>query len=991
MKNFLQKTFKSLPALALLGSGSLWAETIDIANSSFETNGGGDLALGGWNNDISTEWQERDGDNAGGSLFEYIDGFAAEGTDHLGVAELGYYVWQDTGVPFSPNTTYELTVAVGNRNANFTQDGNSSVYAILNSAENLGLNGNLFTTGEVLNDPAHVASASWDAFVNVPEGTFLDAPSLIFTTGDTAPTGTIVVLLGDNSFSGRSHIDNIRLRTIILGDVDGDGLPAQWELENNLDDNDANGDNGANGDPDNDGRTNLQEFESNTNPNDSDSDSDGLSDGEEQALGTDPLDADSDSDGLNDGAEQTAGTNPLDADSDDDGLFDGVETNTGTFIGTTDTGTDPLNEDTDNDGRTDGTEVANGSNPVEFDNFTSGLLLIKDHSFEENAGADLAAGGWSNDLTPEWQEAGGDNNGSSFEEFITDFAADGTDHIGMATGYYIYQDTGIEFEPNTTYQLTVATGNRNGQSTAGNQSVYAILNSTDGLGPAGAFTTADVLLDPALLASESYDAFANVPSGTFEDAPPLLFTTTDAVPAGTIVVLVGDNSGGGRSHFDNLRLQTVTLGDIDGDGLPLQWELDNGLNDNDGSGANGASGDPDNDGRTNLEEFESKTDPQDPDTDDDGSDDGNEEVMGTDPRDADSDDDGLLDGVESASGAFVGASDTGTDPLDADSDDDGLLDGVETNTGTFVGVGDTGTNPLDADTDGDGRPDAMEVANGSDPNVAEIFDGQALEVRNFGFETNDLAPGGWNNELGPDWEGVNGTNSGEAFFEYIDGFSAEGTDHVGMATGYFIWQDTGIAVAPNTTYRLTVSVGNRNTNFTQPGNSSTYAVVSGTENLGNTLFTTADVVNDPATLGFASWDASVEVPEASFLSAPSLEFTTGSDVSGTLVIVLGDNSAGGRSHFDNIRLEMVGPSDTTPRVENLAVDSNNGFVDFDAANLVVGRTYHLVVSDDLENFEVLADSEFEASDTVEEISIRVNLATQTRAFVKIVEGPAPGL
>jgi hypothetical protein len=88
---------------------------------------------------------------------------------------------------------------------------------------------------------------------------------------------------------------------------------------------------------------------------------------------------------------------------------------------------------------------------------------------------------------------------------------------------------------------------------------------------------------------------------------------------------------------------------------------------------------------------------------------------------------------------------------------------------------------------------------------------------------------------------------------------------------------------------------------------------------------------------------------------------------------------------------MIGPSDTTPRVENLAVDSNNGFVDFDAANLVAGRTYHLVVSDDLENFEVLADSEFEASDTVEEISIRVNLATQTRAFVKIVEGPAPGL
>ncbi|MDA7649507.1 hypothetical protein N8580_04145 [Akkermansiaceae bacterium] len=48
-------------------------------------------------------------------------------------------------------------------------------------------------------------------------------------------------------------------------------------------------------------------------------------------------------------------------------------------------------------------------------------LVIGDHSFEGN---DLAAGGWSTAVGPEW-------SGSGFEEFITGFSAEGTDHLGM--------------------------------------------------------------------------------------------------------------------------------------------------------------------------------------------------------------------------------------------------------------------------------------------------------------------------------------------------------------------------------------------------------------------------------------------------------------------------------------------------------------------------------------------------------------------------------
>ena len=620
---------------------------------------------------------------------------------------------------------------------------------------------------------------------------------------------------------------------------------------------------------------------------------------------------------------------------------------------------------------------------------------LTDPSFELNSGGDMTAGGWNNDLFPDWEGLNGPNSGEAFEEYIGGFFSDGTDHVGMATGYYIWQDTGVSFEPNTTYQLTVGVGNRNaGFSPAGNVSVYAILNSAENLG-LNLFSTADVLLDPAVIAYETFDANIDAPIGTFVDAAPLQFTTTDAVPAGTIVVLLGDNSSGGRSHFDNVRLETVIIGDNDEDGLPTQWEIDNGLDDSDDGSvnpANGPDGDPDDDGRTNKEELDSKTLPNKADSDDDGLNDGQEESSGTNPLIADTDGDGLKDGVESNTGTFVGASDTGTDPLDADTDGDGLKDGVESNTGIFVGLADSGTNPLDADTDKDGRSDSTEISNGSNPVVFEEFDSSIIAVGDPSFEGNALNAGGWGNNLSPEWEDRDGENNGGSFEEYIDGFVAEGTDHVGMATGYYIWQDTGVSILPNTNYRLSVSVGNRNANYSIIGNQSTYALLSTDENLGinGNLFSTFEVLNDPALLASASWDAGENVPEGTFAAAPPLEFKTGAVVpKGTLVILLGDNSPSGRSHFDNVNLEIVGPTDTTPRIEQLAFDIRNGFIDFDAANLVPGRNYHIASATGLSGFVAIEDSEFEASGSTEEVSVEVDFNLQPKSFIRIVEGPVP--
>ena len=242
---------------------------------------------------------------------------------------------------------------------------------------------------------------------------FLDASRNLITTGQLA-----LIAVGDAGASAQAvvpysakpapyrfvrfiantstySIDAVQAATF-RPDSDGDGLTDTFELQFGLNPLVATGNNGANGDPDGDGRTNIQEQAAGTNPVVADTDGDGLSDGQEQAAGTNPNNPETDGDGLLDGfevsnglnplvatgnngangdpdgdgatnaQEQAAGTNPNNPDTDGDGLRDGFEIQFG--LNPLDpTGSNGANGDPDGDGRTNIQEQAAGTNPVVAD------------------------------------------------------------------------------------------------------------------------------------------------------------------------------------------------------------------------------------------------------------------------------------------------------------------------------------------------------------------------------------------------------------------------------------------------------------------------------------------------------------------------------------------------------------------------------------------------------------------------------------------------
>ncbi|MHA1806494.1 MAG: LamG-like jellyroll fold domain-containing protein [Candidatus Thorarchaeota archaeon] len=477
-----------------------------------------------------------------------------------------------------------------------------------------------------------------------------------------------------------------------------------------------------------------------TNPDDPDCDDDGLDDGEEYNANSHPEMDDTDDDGINDVVEvDIGGTMPFNFDTDGDHLPDGYvdgwwradggtwgtggPTNTNgdcwegedlNCDGVQDTNeSDPNDDDSDNDYIKDGIEYF-------FDMLTDEWSVDDDRQYME-----------PNEEALDYSESGIGNNWCDIDGEDGPNAVDSdSDGDSLSDGL----ETGQNGILDATARGTKTSGEDNDFYSAAKETLHFLADSDgDNLED-----DEDVAAgDPAVLYRKSDADEDNLCNGMDRDS--------DNDDTGSETKLDDDETG--NDYWDALDPYD-TYGDEDEDGLI------NGIENTDGSAAYEPANDysdylddsdTDDDGLTDLEEYENGTDPEVDDTDGDGIDDKEELTTGSDgyitnPLDSDTDGDGIDDDTEVDNGLDPTDEDTDGDSLpdncayegytldsdgdgivngkDTDSDGDGLTDGLEDK--DHDGAYDTGeTYPTDLDTDNDGLPDGWIDGWGYDSGKAE--------------------------------------------------------------------------------------------------------------------------------------------------------------------------------------------------------------------------------------------------------------------------------
>ena len=511
-------------------------------------------------------------------------------------------------------------------------------------------------------------------------------------------------------------------------------------------------------------------FGTNTDPLDTDSDGDGLADGSEVENLTNPRVADTDNDGLPDGWELENGTDPLSAVGEDGGAGDGDGDGLPNCLEYV-YGTDAALGDSDGDGLADGNEVIDIyeddalpwfsiQSPTELTDMFSNqwecvdypllMPIVVQGEIVTNVTIDvhgivyLNKAGHVNNLyarTSGSLEYEIDRDCLVLAPYLSNlslvdligpssiragFASDGTN------GYNVIEYSKMYYYPQwgtnaVSFQISIPTGVVDrvrikyvdicGNDMDGRSAIIGLQTFGFGAYRQYCYHEYDKVHEGqglVFLLGRGTDPIKNDTDGDG-------LSDGDEVNIHGCNPLLKDTDGDGLNDAFELTIGTSPNNpDSDGDGLPDGWEHDNGFDPLSSSGDDGATGDPDNDGLSNIHELSHGGDPQVPDTDGDGLLDGQEAMLGTSVTSSDTDGDGLSDSDEVT---------IGTNPLVVDSDNDGLTDGFETQ---------YGFNPLmvdnpNLDSDGDGVSDIDEQRHGTNPNAKDtdldgLEDGDEINI-----------------------------------------------------------------------------------------------------------------------------------------------------------------------------------------------------------------------------------------------------------------------
>ncbi|MFP6875023.1 MAG: right-handed parallel beta-helix repeat-containing protein, partial [Verrucomicrobiales bacterium] len=492
-------------------------------------------------------------------------------------------------------------------------------------------------------------------------------------------------------------------------DNDGDQMPDGWELSHGLDPLLAD----SAGDMDEDGLSNLEEYNAALNPSSSDTDGDGLPDGWELREGLQPNVADAlgdpDADSLSNLEEFEAGfapriSNPLMGKFPTDGLTMWLKSS------------GPLGVSEDGqitpwpDRRGGGIRMARAYNhkgPLLSEELTNGYPVLHFGPGDLKTTGGLVFDGGSDGWT-----------------LITVFKSrrvDGSAKQYALMGNSVWRESGFRLTLQQGYLHFYSTQQENKLSV---RSHKRLLEET---------------VVVTLIYDEEHQKGRIYVDGEEQGR------ATGRIPANNIPLWIGHIGGMAYQEADYSEVITfsrvlkhperreveamlrgkyqssgLAMADSDGDGMADWWEIEYG-------GVDDARGDPDNDGLLNIEEFQNRTNPASNDTDGDTLSDRWEVDNDWNPRRDDSAIDVDNDGLNSVKERIAG-----TSPDNADSDGDGMPDGWEFKYGLDPLVNDAqhdtdgdglsdleefdhGTNPVLTDTDRDTLDDFWEITNGWDP------------------------------------------------------------------------------------------------------------------------------------------------------------------------------------------------------------------------------------------------------------------------------------